>query len=320
MNEFQAYLQKIAELERVGLKPTIYGKTVLNQPLYYYKLSKRVDYNKKPIKILIQAGIHAREYVTTFLVFKLIEHYNTQIYRELSKLPTSKNHPYLQLNYELYFVPNSNVDGFRLSVEGLNFLESDYLSKKTTNCNNETKIRQIKDNLLKYNLGNKDFSLWKANANGVDLNVNFDAKFGTGIKNTNKLGAENCIGPAPLSEPESRALSKLTNKIKPDLTISYHSKGQEIYYQFFQDEHRLARDKEIAQIIAKTTKYKINDVSSTSSGGYKDYCIEKLQIPAFTIEVGNDALSHPLKIADAKQIYKENKYVIHNILKYFATS
>ena len=31
--------------------------------------------------------------------------------------------------------------------------------------------------------GGEDFSLWKANANGVDLNVNFDARWGAGIKN-----------------------------------------------------------------------------------------------------------------------------------------
>ncbi len=321
MNEYELYLQKIAELERLGLTPKVYGKTLLGQPLYYYKLSKRVDFRQKPLKILVQAGIHAREFVTTFLVFRLIEHCNIQIYRELSKLHAAKRHPYLQLNYELYFVPNTNVDGFRICTEGLSFLsEKPQCAKGAGRQHCGARRKQIADTLLELNLGNKDFSLWKANARGVDLNVNFDARFGTGSKNTRQFGAENCTGDAPLSEPETRALVELTNKIKPDLTISYHSKGQEIYYQFYQDSQRLERDKTIAQAIARTTKYNVADVSGTSAGGYKDYCIEKLKIPAFTIEVGDDALSHPLKLSNLKQIYKENKNVIHNILKYYSTA
>lgn len=50
MNEFELYLQKIAELKNMGLEPQIYGKSVLNQPLYYFKLVKRVDYNKSRLK------------------------------------------------------------------------------------------------------------------------------------------------------------------------------------------------------------------------------------------------------------------------------
>lgn len=327
MNEFELYLQKIAELKNMGLEPKIYGKTVLNQPLYYFKLIKRVDYNKKPIKILVQAGIHAREHITTFLVFRLIEHYYVQVYRELSKINSTHN-PYFKLNYELYFVPNSNVDGLRLCAEGTNFIDEEICTEARKNfdtntfgdlskCTSAEMVDKIKNRLIELNLGSRDFSLWKANANAVDLNVNFDARFGLGAKNAKFGGAENYIGRFANSEPETQALVKLVDKIKPDVTISYHCKGQEIYYQFFQGQKELLRDKEIAEIIEKTTKYKIVDVSASSSGGFKDYCIEKLKIPAFTIEVGDGKLSHPIRVDNLKQIYKENKNVIHNILKHF---
>ena len=329
MNEFELYLQKIAELKNMGLEPQIYGKSVLNQPLYYFKLVKRVDYNKKPIKILVQAGIHAREHITTFLVFRLIEHYYVQVYRELSKINSAHN-PFLRLNYELYFVPNSNVDGLRLCAESVNFITEDICSVARKNfdpntfgdfskCTNADLVKLIRKRLIELNLGNRDFSLWKANANAVDLNVNFDARFGSGTKNIKSSGAENYVGRFASSEPETQALVKLVDKINPDLTISYHCKGQEIYYQFFQKQKELLRDKTIAQIIEKTTKYRIVDVSSSSAGGFKDYCIEKLKIPSFTIEVGDDKLSHPIRVDNLKQIYKENKNVIHNILKHFVT-
>ena len=52
--------------------------------------------------------------------------------------------------------------------------------------------------------------MWKANARGVDLNVNFDADWGTGRLNTRTRGAENCTGDFPFSEPESKALADFT--------------------------------------------------------------------------------------------------------------
>ena len=136
------------------------------------------------------------------------------------------------------------------------------------------------------------------------------------INNTKNF--QNYIGPYPNSEKETQYLIKLTEKVKPDLTISYHSKGEEIYYDFFQNEKDKQRDEEIAKIIAKTTKYKIKSMSKYSAGGYKDWCIQKLKIPAFTIEVGNDNFSHPLGLDKLQPIYKQNKLVIKNILKHMA--
>ena len=48
--------------------------------------------------------------------------------------------------------------------------------------------------------------LWKANAKGVDLNVNFDARWGTGAQNKRTAGASDYIGEYPFSAAESAAL------------------------------------------------------------------------------------------------------------------
>ncbi len=158
--------------------------------------------------------------------------------------------------------------------------------------------------------------LYKANARGVDLNVNFDAKWGMGEHNKMVKGDKDYIGESPFSEPETKALRDFTLCVKPDITLSYHSKGEEIYYEFGQDEIDKCRDYIYAKVVAKETGYLIKSTPN-SAGGYKDWCIEKLNIPALTIEVGSDLLSHPIKECNLPEIYKKNKRVINVITETF---
>ena len=146
--------------------------------------------------------------------------------------------------------------------------------------------------------------LWKANARGVDLNCNFDADWGSGRLNTKIRGSENCIGDCPFSEAETVALKNFTLKIHPFVTLSFHTKGGEIYWQFDG-----MGDRRGAEILASATGYRPVTIYG-SAGGYKDWCIKKLHIPAYTIECGSDSLEHPIK----KLRYLKNCY---NALKIF---
>jgi g-D-glutamyl-meso-diaminopimelate peptidase len=148
--------------------------------------------------------------------------------------------------------------------------------------------------------------LYKANARGVDLNVNFDARWGTGAQNVFVPGSENYVGEYPFSEPETVALRDFTLNIKPDLTLSYHCKGEEIYWEFLQDEKQRERDYKFAKALSQSTGYPLVTPNG-SAGGYKDWCIEKLKIPALTIEVGKDSLSHPLSDKHLPDVYEKNK-------------
>lgn len=152
--------------------------------------------------------------------------------------------------------------------------------------------------------------LWKANARGVDLNVNFDACWGEGRLNTKVRGCENCIGDYPFSESESSALAKFTLKVKPFVTLSFHTKGGEIYWEF-----NGTGDEEGAKILSKATGYPYKKIVG-SSGGYKDWCIQKLGIAAYTIECGSDSLSHPIKkLKHVKECKGALKYFIENYEK-----
>ncbi len=150
-------------------------------------------------------------------------------------------------------------------------------------------------------------SMWKANARGVDLNVNFDADWGAGRLNTRVRGSENCIGDRPFSESESSALAAFTRKIKPYVTFSFHTKGGEIYWEF-----KGEGDKNGARLLSESTGYAVRKIIG-SAGGYKDWCIQKLGIPAYTIECGSDSLPHPIKrISALKNCYGVLKYFTAN--------
>jgi g-D-glutamyl-meso-diaminopimelate peptidase len=155
--------------------------------------------------------------------------------------------------------------------------------------------------------------LYKANGRGVDLNVNFPARWGKGEKNVNAPSNENYIGLYPLSEPESSALVSFTLKIKPNLTVSLHAKGEEIYWEFGQSGKRKKRDKFIAKKAAKATGYKLK-LTKNSSGGYKDWCVQELKIPALTVEVGTYQLAHPIGSEYLDAIYEKNKRLINELI------
>ncbi|MDG6220407.1 MAG: M14 family zinc carboxypeptidase, partial [Candidatus Thermoplasmatota archaeon] len=65
---------------------------------------------------------------------------------------------------------------------------------------------------------------------GVDLNRNFEYQWGAGIS-SNNTGSENYRGPAPFSEPETRAIrDNLTANRSFELVLSYHNHGQLVLY------------------------------------------------------------------------------------------
>ena len=118
-------------------------------------------------------------------------------------------------------------------------------------------------------------------------------------------------GPAPESEPETRALLALTEDYAPTVTLSYHSRGETIYWYFFQEGEALERDARLARRLLDLTGYaglaRGEDLTVTSFGGYKDYCVETLGIPAFTIETGASAWGIPVPIERFPEIYAQCK-------------
>jgi len=199
----------------------------------------------RPVGIC-QYALHAREWKTALIALEQLR--------------------YGVMGGGAWFIPLSNPDGALLCQKGISSVKDEGIKKR----------------LLKIN-GSADFSLWKANANCVDLNVNFAARWGTGSSNAHSPAPANYVGERPFSEKESAALRDFTLKINPDFTLSYHSAGGEVYWYFHQGVHAGIRDKAVAAALSGSTGYPLK-YTFGSVGGYKDWCIERLKIPAFTVE------------------------------------
>ncbi len=229
---------------------------------------------------VVQYAMHGREYPTALLA---LEHYRTGVYKG-----------------SCWLVPLLNPDGALLAEQGLSSVEP----------------QEERERLLALNGGSSDFSLWKANARGVDLNVNFPARWGEGKNNARRAGAENYVGEYPLSEPESRALQQFTKTVRPEYTVSYHTKGEEIYWYFYQPLSLCVRDKRLACALSRSTGYPLA-FAKNSVGGYKDWCIQRRGIPAFTVEAGGENYPHPLPREGIEEMLAKNRLAIYDLSKEF---
>ena len=268
--DYECLLSKIKTYEkRYDVK--IIGKTKFNRNIF--AVEKNVNQNF--FTAIFVAGVHAREHITTDLLCKMLD---DGLFDNIK-------------NFNLSFVLMANPDGVEICYHGFDSVPENF-----------------KKEVFEINKNNEDFSLWKANGVGVDINNNFDANFGTNT-HANKPSKSGFAGLFAESENETKALVSYTKSKRVFLTVSYHSKGEEIYFNFFQDEKRLKRDEFIAKQFAKSTGYLIRNVERVSSGGYKDYCVQKLKVPALTIEVGSDELKHPIKKEFLNEIFEKHKFV-----------
>lgn len=159
-------------------------------------------------------------------------------------------------------------------------------------------------------------NLFKANANWVDLNVNFDANWGQGKSNLKFKNIENYIGPHPNSEPETQALTNFSKNILPSLTINFHTKGEVIYYGNFLTKKNKYKDKKLAKILSRQISYKAIQTRN-SFGGFSDWCEMKLNIPSLTIELGGENLSHPIPLNNTVDILEKINPLFDELEKYF---
>lgn len=227
-------------------------------------------------QLIIEGAIHAREYITALVLVAQVKHLRDKPFRG-----------------GMYFIPMVNPDGVQLVLEGTTNLPCNILSQY----------------LALVNGGSTDFTRWKANINAVDLNVNFDADWGQGALNVFCPAPGNFVGYYPNSERENRDMISFTEHIQPALTLSYHSKGEVIYYGFTGlTEEQLARDLKIAEAIAEVTGYVIIK-TERSTGGYSDWVSRHIRVPAFTIEVGGEQYESPIPIELLPEIIEQNKDV-----------
>ena len=266
MNGYVWLKKQLCSLYNLGATIRVIGRSVLGRKIYSIEIGQGQT-------VILQYGIHAREYATTTLCL---------LHAKLLLANAPKGMRFV-------LIPMVNPDGAELAMFG------------TIVCGKY-------QSFLENNFPLQDFALWKANVRGVDLNNNFNAGFGSHFA-TCAPSDHGYSGTHPLSEPESRCLCSYTLKCKPFFTISFHTKGEEIYFDFFQSHRNSRRDKKIAKLFAQDFGYKIKSTQKTSSGGFKDWCVQKLAIPSITVEVANDKICHPVPCSMANELLQKTKNV-----------
>jgi g-D-glutamyl-meso-diaminopimelate peptidase len=139
--------------------------------------------------------------------------------------------------------------------------------------------------------------------------VNFDALWGGGAQNVFCPSPGNFVGYYPDSEREVRMLIDLSYQFRPDLTLSYHTKGEVIFYGFETlTPEQIERDRMYAEIISSINGY-LPTITSNSTGGYSDWVSLNLEVPAFTIEVGAPTLPTPIPVDVVAEAIERNREV-----------
>jgi hypothetical protein len=288
-NSTYTYEQMKADIEKLvimypGLiKKEVIGKSVDGRDIYAFKVGTGTK------EIMLNGSHHAREHMTTNLLMEMANQYALSFAKGTNY--GSYNTRQVLSKVSIWFVPMVNPDGVTLVQKG------------HTSAKNPSYV-------LKLNEGKKDFSSWKANIHGVDLNRQYPVNWNA-IKGPKGPAPENFKGYKPLSEPEVLALVNFTRNHTFKTTASYHSSGEILFWYYGQKGSAYNRDYAIAKKISYLTGYSLvaPKLSSTSGGGYKDWFITEMKMPGFTPEIAPYVGKRPVPNSYFPSIWKENSRV-----------
>ncbi|OWR31214.1 gamma-D-glutamyl-meso-diaminopimelate peptidase [Saccharibacillus sp. O23] len=279
IRELAAKYPDLIEYKSIG--KTLYGRDIW-----------AVGLGSGSATVFFNGSHHAREWLTTTLNMYMIEQY-AKAYSEGRKFEGYDVHDILGKT-KIWFVPMVNPDGVTLQQTGLQSFPA-----------------SVHKALIAMNDGSRNFKRWKANAQGVDPNRQYDANWKELLNNYAYPHWMGHKGTAPMTAKENKAMIAFTYEIDPEIAVSYHSAGRILYWNFRTPAVNYKRDKRLADIFRSFTGYSLVSPSynSNGGGGYTDWFIQKLGRPAFTPEIGIKNGETNLSVSAFSEEWRRNKKI-----------
>lgn len=258
------------------LSAYVIGKSVMGKPILALRCGTGLR------NIHMNGSFHANEWITSALLMRFVadlsaaycsgERISGQQVVELCNQVT------------LWAVPMVNPDGVELAQRGT------------------SPSHPWHRQLIAWNGGSDQFSGWKANIRGVDLNDQFPAFWEEECKRRGLAGPgpRDYPGPYPLSEPEAIAMARFTETIAFDAVLALHTQGREIYWNY--RDYEPAEAEQLAWKLGQVSGYKPVKLTG-SDAGFKDWFIQQYRRPGFTVEAGYG--ENPLPMSNFDSIYVE---------------
>jgi predicted deacylase len=237
------------------------GKSVEDRDLVLIRLGKGAK------RVLLAGAHHAREYITSAFLMETVDEY-ARAYVTGGKIEGQDIQALLN-EVTLYVVPMVNPDGVNLVKNGPDA------------ARDPAKVRSMR-------MLQSSYSAWKANINGVDLNRQYPCHWEEKASNTDVPSSEMYKGTAPATEPEVKAMIALCEQYEFTLAVSFHTKGEVIYWADSGTEDAIAADAQIAQSIGEVTGYELMPVSEDPAvygAGFENWFRQEFERPAFCIEL-----------------------------------
>jgi len=234
------YLRSIVQLYPHLTRLFYIGKsTLLGYPIWAIKISDNPEQDEGELAVLVDGMHHAREPLGNEICLSFLDYL-------LSRYGWDERVTSWVNDYEIWIVPIMNPEGYKYITD--NNLSSPWWRKNLRDNNHNKKI--------------------DSNYDGVDLNRNYDFNWTSG-------GSVNPAdwtyrGPGPFSEKETQAKRDLALKKKFVASITYHSYGEVVLYQWaWPGSGAKAPDHELITKMASEIAKRIKDTKGTGTYTYE---------------------------------------------------
>jgi hypothetical protein len=275
-------LYQIAQANPQRVKLEVIGHTLQGREIIALKVTQGagIPDGTRPA-VLYNADQHAREWISVEVNRRLL-HYILDNYGTNADVTDLVN------NRELWFVLVANPDGYQYTFDV--------------------------ERLWRKNLRDNDGDGQITNADGVDLNRNFDEHWNYDDEgSSSQFSSETFRGTAPASEPETQAMQGLLDRIHFKFMVNYHSYGQLLLYSFGWQVQTPSADDPIFLALSGTDANPaipgfdpgVGADLYTTNGETTDYAHAKANTLAWTPELGEGIPGNGFVFPDDEELVQQ---------------